>query len=207
MQDIAGCRIVVEGVTAQEETLHLLRKEFPEAKVSDRRLNPSHGYRAVHLIVTVLEKSVEIQVRTNLQHLWAEYSEKCADVVDPALKYGGGQEDNLAATLTEASNIVQVMEERERQLDDLLRSQERHAREAAEMKKELDCLVREGTTDEVQLQTLSARIETLRADLERHQTEVLEARADASRAKEVLAATLSEAIAQVEGATGHDLSH
>src|SRR5262245_850816 len=91
MQDIAGCRIVVEGVMAQEETILLLRREFPAAKVSDRRLNPSHGYRAVHLIVTIREKPVEIQIRTKLQHLWAEYSEKCADVVDPALKYGGGK--------------------------------------------------------------------------------------------------------------------
>ena len=33
---------------------------------------------------------VEIQVRTLLQHLWAEVSEKSSDVLDPAIKYGGG---------------------------------------------------------------------------------------------------------------------
>lgn len=33
---------------------------------------------------------IEIQVRTALQHAWAEYSEKIADVVDPEVKYGRG---------------------------------------------------------------------------------------------------------------------
>lgn len=34
---------------------------------------------------------VEIQVRTELQHLWAEISEKLADTYGAALKYGGGE--------------------------------------------------------------------------------------------------------------------
>ncbi|HEX7958202.1 MAG TPA: hypothetical protein VF508_14745, partial [Pyrinomonadaceae bacterium] len=38
-------------------------------------------------------KPIEIQVRTELQHLWAELSEKLSDIIDPAIKYGGGNED------------------------------------------------------------------------------------------------------------------
>lgn len=34
-------------------------------------------------------RPIEIQVRTALQHRWAEISEKCFDV-DPDIKYGGG---------------------------------------------------------------------------------------------------------------------
>lgn len=32
-----------------------------------------------------------------MQHLWAELSEKLSDVVDPALKYGGGPEEFRSA--------------------------------------------------------------------------------------------------------------
>src|SRR5262249_37640652 len=32
-----------------------------------------------------------VQVRTAVQHSWAEFSEKLADLFDPALKYGGGR--------------------------------------------------------------------------------------------------------------------
>ncbi len=56
----------------------------------DRRTNPSHGYRAVHIIVATHGVSVEIQVRTALQDLWAQLSERLADVVDSSIKYGGG---------------------------------------------------------------------------------------------------------------------
>ena len=90
MQDIAGCRIVVEGLLQQDDLVKKLPTIFPSVTVMDRRANPSHGYRAVHVIVRVDGKRVEIQTRTLLQHRWAEASEKAADTVDPAIKYGGG---------------------------------------------------------------------------------------------------------------------
>jgi len=46
----------------------------------------------VHVVVTVLESAVELQVRTALQHRWAEWSEKFADEFGQDLKYGGGPE-------------------------------------------------------------------------------------------------------------------
>jgi putative GTP pyrophosphokinase len=93
MQDIAGCRVVVADVIQQNETVESLKREFPEATVVDRRVKPSHGYRAVHVIVTANQKPIEVQIRTFLQHAWAELCEKFADVVDPAIKYGGGPSD------------------------------------------------------------------------------------------------------------------
>ena len=57
-------------------------------------------------------KPIEIQVRTILQHLWAEFSEKMADVVEPGLKYGVGREHEKAL-LNEYSSLVQQMEELE----------------------------------------------------------------------------------------------
>jgi ppGpp synthetase/RelA/SpoT-type nucleotidyltranferase len=93
IQDIAGCRLIVTDIADQEEVVQSLNNLFELTTTVDRRKHPSHGYRAVHIIVKSLDKLVEIQVRTKLQDLWAELSEKLSDTVDPAIKYGGG--DNL----------------------------------------------------------------------------------------------------------------
>jgi hypothetical protein len=90
VQDIAGCRVIVADVFTQDQTIAALRESFLETRVMDRRTHPSHGYRAVHIIVAPHEVSVEIQVRTALQDLWAQLSERLADVVDSSIKYGGG---------------------------------------------------------------------------------------------------------------------
>lgn len=44
----------------------------------------------MHLIVRIDGKPIEVQVRTSLQHVRAELSEKLADITDPSIKYGGG---------------------------------------------------------------------------------------------------------------------
>ena len=97
MQDIAGCRLVVQDIVGQDQVVDQLTAALPGAVVVDRRKEPSHGYRAVHIIATVQGKPVEIQVRTELQHLWAQLSEKLSDVYDPAIKYGGGDSDVFGA--------------------------------------------------------------------------------------------------------------
>lgn len=93
MQDIAGCRLVVEDVLAQNQVIELLKGALPNATIVDRRTYPSYGYRAVHIIATVRNRPIEIQVRTELQHLWAQFSEKLSDVLGPNIKYGGGSRE------------------------------------------------------------------------------------------------------------------
>ncbi len=105
MQDIAGCRLVVPDIQTQEDVVDALRHALDRVAIVDRRKHPSHGYRAVHVIATVGGKSIEIQVRTALQHLWAEFSEKLADVVDPDIKYGGGPPETRSL-LSEYSGLV-----------------------------------------------------------------------------------------------------
>jgi putative GTP pyrophosphokinase len=90
MQDIAGCRLVEADVTAQDNAVTRLNASLPNAEVIDRRVAPSHGYRAVHVLPTIADRCVEIQIRTEAQHLWAEISEKLADLLDPEIKYGRG---------------------------------------------------------------------------------------------------------------------
>src|SRR6267378_4026262 len=87
MQDIAGCRLIVEDMASQDEVITRLKGLFDKFRIDDRRERPSHGYRAVHVIVDSGGKLVEIQVRTRLQQGWAEFSEKLSDVVDRAIKY------------------------------------------------------------------------------------------------------------------------
>ncbi len=112
MQDIAGCRVVVRCVLAQDQVIERLRGELPGAKVIDRRKQPSNGYRAVHLIATARNKLIEIRVRTELQHLWAQLSEKLADAGDPAIKYGGG-DFVVRQLLSGLSDIIAGFEELE----------------------------------------------------------------------------------------------
>ena len=118
VQDIAGCRIIVADRAEQERVVAALRAVLPAASVVDRRANPSYGYRAVHVVAQISGKSVEVQVRTSLQHAWAELSEKLSDLFDPAIKYGGGT-DEVREVLVSASELVEQVEAREGRISDL----------------------------------------------------------------------------------------
>lgn len=89
----------MSDIAHQDSVVQSLKTHFGNSSVIiDRRQQPSHGYRAVNVIISVQDKLIEIQVRTKLQHLWAELSEKFSDVLNPAIKYGGGEKavrDNL----------------------------------------------------------------------------------------------------------------
>lgn len=104
MQDIAGCRIVVPDIPMQGRLIATLDQMF-EVTVVDRRAQPSHGYRAVHVIATSSGLPVEIQIRTDLQHVWAELSEKLADAFGIDTKYGGGP-TSIRKTLDRFSVLI-----------------------------------------------------------------------------------------------------
>lgn len=113
IQDIAGCRLVVDTVAEQDSVVGTIAKSFGSgATVVDRRLRPSFGYRAVHVIVHSSGKPIEVQVRTALQHLWAELTEKVSDIVDPGIKYGQSSHD-IAKVLAEGSVAFAKFEEGE----------------------------------------------------------------------------------------------
>ncbi|WP_052489155.1 hypothetical protein [Streptomyces sp. 150FB] len=93
IQDLAGMRVVVDGGRReQDEVVAAIAELFAtvgrEPKLVDRRLCPSHGYRAVHLVVFPDGVPVEIQVRTKWQHEWADMFEKFADLVGRGIRYG-----------------------------------------------------------------------------------------------------------------------
>lgn len=90
IQDIAGCRVLVQDLGMQDSLLQTLELMLGQPDIDDKRELPTNGYRAVHVIVRHKGRPVEIQVRTAMQHAWAEISEKLADTFGQSIKYGSG---------------------------------------------------------------------------------------------------------------------
>lgn len=94
IRDVVGVRVVLPPAatrTDQDNVSAVLQGAFGAAvqRVIDRRVEPSHGYRAVHLELRVHGTCCEIQIRTRFQHQWAEISEQTSDVLGRELRYGG----------------------------------------------------------------------------------------------------------------------
>jgi ppGpp synthetase/RelA/SpoT-type nucleotidyltranferase len=108
IQDIAGCRVIVPGMISQEEVVDDLRVLLERPKIIDRRENPSHGYRAVHIVTFAFGLPVEVQVRTHLQHIWADISEKLADQYGQDIKYGKGNEKVVSALIRVSQEVKAI---------------------------------------------------------------------------------------------------
>lgn len=92
VRDLAGLRVVVDGSRADQDVvvarLGALFAAQGVVKRIDRRADPRQGYRAVHLEVRHEGVTVELQVRTALQHQWAEVFERTADKLGRGVRYG-----------------------------------------------------------------------------------------------------------------------
>lgn len=118
MQDLVGMRIVRPMRRNEQDALtELVVSLFAEAdrnpRVIDRRIAPSSGYRAVHVVAFPDEVPVEIQIRTRWQHEWAESFEKLADLVGRDIRYGGPPqipaEANHRSVAEETVKIAQIV--------------------------------------------------------------------------------------------------
>jgi len=94
MGDLAGFRIVGSfGFAMQDAQYGEIARRFPPdprpARPIDRRAKPSHGYRALHAAVSFDGVNIEIQIRTLLQHIWADLMERLADRLGRQIRYGG----------------------------------------------------------------------------------------------------------------------
>jgi ppGpp synthetase/RelA/SpoT-type nucleotidyltranferase len=114
IQDVAGLRVVTEGGRSEQDlVVGHLSEVWPDAKLKDRRIEPMHGYRAVHMIVWESGLPVEIQVRTVLQDTWAQTMERVADRWGRGIRYGDPLEDpdiELAPGFTRA-DLLNLLDE------------------------------------------------------------------------------------------------
>lgn len=101
MYDIAGCRYIVPNVERVYEAVDQLKKHEGYLTCKDYIEKPRlSGYRGVHLIhcfdspgYGYERLSVETQVRTNLQHMWATAVEVYDVVNQTALKFEAGEKE------------------------------------------------------------------------------------------------------------------
>jgi ppGpp synthetase/RelA/SpoT-type nucleotidyltranferase len=93
---------------------------------------------------------IELQVRTALQHLWSEWSEKLSDVADPQLKYGGGAKvfrdpllaaSVLVAGFEEIEPKFHILERRSDVLEETARLRAVYESQKAEFKKSVEELI------------------------------------------------------------------
>lgn len=93
MQDIAGCRLTVPDLDDLWHMSRHLRETLDVIRVKDYNVDSKAGYRALHLIVRQDQMLVEVQLRTEVQHAWANMSETLAYEHDRLIKAGGGPAD------------------------------------------------------------------------------------------------------------------
>lgn len=106
MQDVAGTRAVLNGIKEVEELIELYRKsrgtKHKLHKLKNYIKEPKKdGYRSVHIVYKYYSDknseydglSVEIQIRTKLQHFWATAVETVDHFTRQAIKSNEGEKD------------------------------------------------------------------------------------------------------------------
>lgn len=167
VQDIAGVRIVGDsefGLVEQDELGSRIAQLFGECKRSDRRTIPTFGYRALHLIARVDGEWVEIQIRTELQDLWAQILERIADQWGRQVRYGGSP-DFPEQEVTPGLSRVQVMDMMQ-DLSFIIASVEEEAVALDDLEVEA-----EGVTDPELARQLRDRCDAQRVELEGSRSE------------------------------------
>ena len=133
MQDIAGARVVISGGRSQQDEVaasivSYLSGGSRPPKTIDRRASPSHGYRAVHVILFFDGLPVEVQVRTRMQDTWAQTMESLADRWGRGIRYGEKapagssvaatkQRRDLVAGMHRFAHVIDKFEDFEDQLE------------------------------------------------------------------------------------------
>lgn len=93
MQDIGGCRVVLPHLEAVYELNDHIDGQWGEMVTNFYDYiedPPDSGYRALHVVVEREERLIEIQLRTERQHRWADFVEELGRDMGHELKSGEG---------------------------------------------------------------------------------------------------------------------
>jgi putative GTP pyrophosphokinase len=130
MQDIGGCRAVLDNIDEVRRVQKRLAKNRPPIRVNDYVGQPrSSGYRAVHLVVQYDDRNIEVQLRTRVMHEWAFTVERLGGRLQADLKSGRGPQAVL--DLLEAISEAMALEEAGQDVDSALMDRLGRLREAA----------------------------------------------------------------------------
>ena len=115
VRDLAGLRIVADLTLDEQDRLlplacAALGVAEDERKVIDRRASPVRGYRALHAEFPLEGIRVELQIRTLLQHQWAEVYERMGDRFGRLIRYDDPPEDGAAPLPELAVEFVDLMQ-------------------------------------------------------------------------------------------------
>lgn len=94
LQDIGGCRIVVPTNKDVDTLLNFLKTKLDIQKTTDYREEgrDDTGYRAVHIILKKDGLLLELQIRSRIQHYWAESIERISVIYGYHLKEKEGDD-------------------------------------------------------------------------------------------------------------------
>jgi ppGpp synthetase/RelA/SpoT-type nucleotidyltranferase len=96
MQDIGGCRAVLDSVAAVYAVSRNPTLRRRQTWIKDYIESPAEsGYRGVHIIVVYDGRRIEVQLRTPAQHDWAVTVERLGGRLDVDLKSGRGPQEVL----------------------------------------------------------------------------------------------------------------
>lgn len=98
LQDIGGCRIIVEKNELVDQLIQFLDNKISKTgdlklkRVTDYREKGRDitGYRSVHLLLERADRKLELQLRSRIQHYWAESIERTSVIYGYHLKEGEG---------------------------------------------------------------------------------------------------------------------
>ena len=98
LQDIGGCRIILEKNQDVDQVLAQLKskveamRDLAITRVTDYREKGRDitGYRAVHVLLERNKRKLELQLRSRIQHYWAESIERTSVIYGRHLKEGEG---------------------------------------------------------------------------------------------------------------------
>jgi len=115
MGDIGGCRVIVPGIEAQRAIRRHMERQWGD-KIRDLKdyvaAPKPDGYRALHVEVVRNDRRIEVQLRTQRQHRWADTVERISRRIGIELKWGQGHDDHqVSAFLRDWASALALLDE------------------------------------------------------------------------------------------------